>query len=165
MQEDERIHEFITFEEIQKIANTPIYSLRDQRIRAFAVLWFLSGIRIGAFVTLSIKAVNLEKLEVYQFRSLGVQTKFGKSAATDLLLISELLMVVKNWDQLIRSHLPDSSFWFSPLSPETGTFDNSISSIVANKSSGVYRTSRLKCGPGRIRLCWSFTSKPATGGY
>ncbi|HEY60841.1 MAG TPA: site-specific integrase [Anaerolineae bacterium] len=139
LQEEEKIHEFVTYEEIQKITNAPIYSLRDQRIRAAAVLWFLSGIRIGAFVTLPIRAVNLENYEIYQFPSLGVHTKFGKSATTDLLLIPELLVVVKNWDRLIRSHLPDSSYWFSPLSPKKGTFDSSISTIGANRSSRAYK--------------------------
>ena len=91
MQEEEKIHEFVTFEEIIEISKAPVYSLRDKRIKAASVLWFLSGIRIGAFVTLPIKAVNLENLEIYQFPSLGVQTKFGKSATTDLLLIPELI--------------------------------------------------------------------------
>lgn len=139
MHEEEKDHEFVTFEEILQIAKAPVYSLRDKRIKAAAVMWFLSGIRIGAFVTLPIKAVNLEKLEIYQFPSLGVQTKFGKSATTDLLLIPELIEVVREWDQLVRSQLPDTAYWFASLSPETGTFDKSITKVGKNRGSRAYK--------------------------
>lgn len=139
MKEEEKEHEFVTYEEIIQIVNTPVFSLRDKRIRASAVLWFLSGVRIGAFVSLPIKAVNLEKLEIYQFPSLGVQTKFGKSATTDLLPIPELLEIVREWDSLIREHLPETSAWFAPLSPETGSFDRSITTIGANRSQRAYK--------------------------
>ncbi len=139
MQEEEKIHEFVTFEEITEISKAPIYSLRDKRIKAASVLWFLSGIRVGAFVTLPIKAVNLENLEIYQFPSLGVQTKFGKSATTDLLLIPELIQVVKDWDQLVRSKLPDTAYWFASLSPETGNFDKAIFEVGNNRSSRAYK--------------------------
>ncbi|PKN96987.1 MAG: hypothetical protein CVU42_17645 [Chloroflexi bacterium HGW-Chloroflexi-4] len=137
--EEEREHEFVSYDEIIQIARTPIKSLRDQRIQAAAVLWFLSGIRIGAFVTLPIKAVNLDLLEIYQFPSLGVKTKLGKSATTDLLLIPELIELVKRWDQLVRSKLPDTSYWFAPLSPETGTFDRSIKAVGENRTSRAYK--------------------------
>ncbi len=139
MPEVEREHEFVSFDENVQIANAPVNSLRDRRIRAAAILWFLSGIRIGAFVTLPIKAVNLNNLEIYQFPSLGVKTKFGKSATTDLLLIPELIEVVKDWDHLVRSKLPDSAYWFSPLSSETGSFDRSITSVGENRSSRAYK--------------------------
>ena len=139
MQEEEKDHEFVSFEEILLIARATVYSLRDKRIKAAAVLWFISGIRIGAFVTLPIKAVNLEKLEIYQFPSLGVHTKFGKSATTDLLNIPELITIIKEWDQLVRSQLPDTAYWFASLSPETGTFDKSISIVGENRGSRAYK--------------------------
>ena len=137
--EEEKDHEFVSFEEILLIARAPVYSLRDKRIKAAAVLWFFSGIRIGAFVTLPIKAVNLENLEIYQFPSLGVHTKFGKSATTDLLNIPELIAIIKEWDQLVRSQLPDTAYWFASLSPETGTFDKSISIVGENRGSRAYK--------------------------
>ena len=137
--EEEKEHEFVSYDEIIQIARAPVKSLRDQRIQAAAVLWFLSGIRIGAFVTLPIKAVNLDLLEIYQYPSLGVKTKFGKSATTDLLIIPDLIEIVKKWDQLVRSKLPDTSYWFAPLSPETGTFDWSIKAIGENRTSRAYK--------------------------
>ncbi len=139
MQEEEKIHEFVTFEEILAISKAPIYSLRDTRIKSSAVLWFLSGIRIGAFVTLPIKAVNLEKLEIYQFPSLGVKTKFGKSATTDLLNIPKLLEVVKDWDSLVRSELPDTALWFACLSPKTGSFDKTIIKAGDHRRTRAYK--------------------------
>lgn len=150
MQEEEKDHEFVSYEEILQIARGPVYSLRDKRIRAAAVLWFLSGIRIGAFVTLPIKAVNLENLEIYQYPSLGVHTKFGKSAITDLLVIPELIVVIKEWDQLVRNQLPGTAYWFAPLSPETGTFDKSISIVGNNRVSRAYKD--LKDWMDRIGL-------------
>jgi len=137
--EKEKEHEYVSYDEILQIAHAPVESLRDQRIQAAAILWFLSGIRIGAFVTLPIKAVNLDDLEIYQFPSLGVQTKFKKSGTTDLLNLSDLLEIPKRWDRLVRSQLPDSSFWFAPLSPDTGTFDRSITAIGANRSQRAYK--------------------------
>ncbi len=126
MVNDEKEHEFVTLDEIRTIAETPVNSLRDRRIRAAAVFWFLSGIRIGAFVTLPIRAVNIAKREVYQFPSYGVHTKFGKKGTTHLLNIPDLLPVVQDWDNEIREYLGDGTFWFAPLSPDTGTFNPNI---------------------------------------
>jgi len=139
LQEEEKEHEFVSFEEILQIANAPTFSLRDERIKAGAVLWFISGIRIGAFVTLPIQAVNIKELEIYQFPSLGVKTKFGKSGTTDLLAIPELIEVVWNWDKLVRKNLPETSFWFAPLSRETGSFDRSITQVGNNRGSRAYK--------------------------
>jgi site-specific recombinase XerC len=119
-------HEAVTLDEILAMAVAPVYSLRDRRIRAAAVFWFLSGIRIGAFVTLPICAVNLNDWSIKQWPSLGVRTKFTKRATTYLLDIPELMGVVREWDRQVRSNLPETSFWFAPLSPETETFDASI---------------------------------------
>lgn len=115
--------EYVTIEEIQKIALAPVENVVERRIRAAAVFMYLSGIRIGAFVTLPIKAVDLENRFVYQYPNLGVHTKNNKSAKTVLYPIPELLEVVKAWDQEIRQVLPENGFWFAPLSPDTGEID------------------------------------------
>jgi hypothetical protein len=62
MAEDKQDHEFVTLSEIRQIANAPVETLRERRIRAAAVFWWLSGVRIGAFVTLPILAIDLERL-------------------------------------------------------------------------------------------------------
>ncbi len=117
--------EYVTLEEIKAIAQAPAENLVERRIRAAAVFWYLSGIRIGAFVSLPLRAVDIENRYVYQYTSLGVRTKNSKSAKTILYPIPELLPVVKDWDDEVRSHLPDNGFWFAPLSPDTGEIDTS----------------------------------------
>jgi integrase len=119
-------HEAVTLDEIRAIAKAPVFTIRDKRIRAAAVLWFLSGIRVGAFVTLPIMAVDLDNLKIKQWPRLGVRTKFKKHATTDILNIPELLDVVREWDKEVRAALPDKGLWFAPYSPETGKIDNKI---------------------------------------
>ncbi|MCX6055708.1 MAG: hypothetical protein NTZ74_12510 [Chloroflexi bacterium] len=92
----------------------------ERRIRAPAVFWYLSGIRIGAFVTLPIKAIDLENRFVYQYTSMGVHTKNGKSAKTILFPIPELIKVCLDWDQELKKAISGEGFWFAPLYPETG---------------------------------------------
>lgn len=136
--EHNKEHEYVTIEEIRAMAKAPVYSMRDKRIRAAAVFWFLSGIRIGAFVTLPIKAIDLNDLSVKQWPEYGVMTKNSKHATTYLLNMPDLLEVVKEWDRLIRTELSEDSYWFAPLSPETGMLDSSIQEI------GHYRESRAR---------------------
>lgn len=116
-------HEAVTIEEITAIANAPVFTMRDKRIRAAAVFWFLSGIRVGAFVSLPIKAVDIDDLTIKQWPKLGVKTKFQKHATTFILDIPELLKVVKEWDKFIKSKLSKDHYWFAHLSPDTGELD------------------------------------------
>jgi integrase len=133
METSSREHEAVRIEEVRAMAVAPVASLRDRRIRAAAVFWFLSGIRVGAFVTLPINRIDLENHKIYQGPKWGSQTKNGKSAITYLLDIPDLMIVVREWDDLVRSHLPDKSLWFAPLSPETGNFDESIFEAGAHR--------------------------------
>lgn len=114
---DDRV---VTIDEIRRIAQAPVGSLVEERIRASAVFWYLSGIRIGAFVTLPIAAVDLESTTVKQFPDMGVRTKNKKHALTHLLQIPELLRVVSAWDKVVREVLPGEAYWFAPISPVTG---------------------------------------------
>lgn len=122
-------HEHVTLDEIKAMAFARVYSMRDQRIKASAAFWYLSGIRISAFVSLPIHAVDLNNMSVKQWPKLGVRTKNGKHATTYLLNIPEVLEVVREWDSLIRDQLPGTSFWFAPFSPDTGTFDTTIQEV------------------------------------
>ena len=115
--------ETVTLNEIQAIAMAPADNLVEKRIKAAACFWYLSGIRIGAFVSLPIKAVNIERREVYQFPNLGVRTKNSKHGTTFFLDIQELLAVVGDWDNYVRSILPGDGFWFAPFSPDTFEID------------------------------------------
>jgi integrase len=118
-----RNSEAVSLEEIRAIAKAPAMNTGERRTRAMAVMLFLSGMRIGAFVSLPQDCVDLNELVIYQYPSLGVRTKNSKSAKTTLLNIPELLEVVKAWDNEIRSTLPEKGLWFAPLSPDTGEID------------------------------------------
>jgi integrase len=126
--------EAVTLEEIQAIAACPARTLFERRARAAAVFLYLSGMRIGAFVSLPIQAVDIPNRKVIQYPTLGVRTKNRKHGITYLLDIPELLKVVQDWDNEIRSTLPPNGFWFAPLSPETGKIDPSIVSIGEHRS-------------------------------
>jgi hypothetical protein len=76
-----------------------------------------------------IKAVDLENKKIYQDPRLGVRTKNHKYGVTSLLPIPELIKVVKEWDQEIRSILPPDGFWFAPLTPETCDIDSTCLQI------------------------------------
>lgn len=119
-------HQAVTYEEIFAIASAPVQTLGEVRIRASAVFWWLSGIRIGAFISLPTVAVDLDNLSIKQHPKLGVRTKKKKHATTYLLDIPELLQVVRDWDNQVRSK--GSKYWFAHLSYETGEIDPSITS-------------------------------------
>ena len=119
MENEKKEHEAVTIEEIRAIAKAPVTTLGERRIRASAVFWFLSGIRIGAFVSLPLLAVDLDNLSVKQWPKLGVRTKFKKRATTFLLNIPDLLQVVKEWDKEVREICGDEGLWFAQVSPDT----------------------------------------------
>lgn len=123
MVEEPSEHEAVTLEYVRSLANAPVRTLREERVQAASVFWFLSGIRVGAFVTLPVKAVDIEALEVKQWPSLGVKTKFSKHATTFLLNIPDLLEVVSKWDRLLRLKLEPESNWFAPITPDTQEID------------------------------------------
>ena len=128
--------EAVTIEEIATIAASPARSLLERRARPAAVFLFLSGMRIGAFVSLPIQAVDIPNRKVIQYPSLGVRTKNRKFGITYLLDIPELLRVVQEWDDEVRAILPPNGFWFAPLSPETGKIDANIVSVSFTRKSG-----------------------------
>jgi site-specific recombinase XerD len=118
--------EYVTLEEVLAIASCPAHSIKARRARAALVFLYLSGMRIGAFVSLPIQAVDIPNRSVCQFPSMGVRTKNSKVAKTFLLDIPELLKVVQEWDDEVRAILPDTGFWFAPLSSVTGLIDAGI---------------------------------------
>ena len=110
-------HIFVTVEEAIHLATlpTPPDDLALWRDRAGAAMLFLSGMRVNAFVSLPLEAVNLTECSLRQWPSLGVKTKNGKSATTFLLPIPELLQVVEEWDHFVRTHLPPAAPWYAPI--------------------------------------------------
>jgi integrase len=129
-------HEVVTIQEVRAMAQSPVQSGRERRTRASAVFLFLSGMRVGAFVSMPLAAVDLDQRRVKQWPSLGVRTKFKKHATTYLLDIPDLLQVVRSWDTEIRGVLPPRGTWFAQLLP-SGNIDPQV------REPGVHRRCRL----------------------
>lgn len=138
METQPKEREAVTFEEAIALAQASTDTLRDERIQAASAFWFLSGIRVGAFVTLPIKAVDIEYRQVKKWPSLGVKTKFRKHSTSFLLEIPELLAVVKAWDDKVKKNLTPDHFWFANFSPITRDFDPKL------KEAGKYRADRAR---------------------
>lgn len=142
--------EIVTIEEITAIAQAKTESLVEERTRATAVFLFLSGIRVRAFVTLPLNAVDVETRTVRQWLSLGVETKNGKQATTYLLDIPELLDVVREWDKFLRSNLPETGLWYSILKPVSGKLE--YSGVAPGRNRGVLLRRNLREWLNKIGL-------------
>jgi integrase len=109
-------------EDVRKIAALTPSCLREKRDQAALVFLFLSGMRIGAFVTLPLECVDMKSRRVMQLPEKGVQTENDKAAVTFLLPISDLLKVVENWDAFMREKAGENvpAFNWFPAIDHTG---------------------------------------------
>jgi len=109
---------YFTLDEMRQIAalNVPESDLALQRDQAAACLLFLSGMRVGALVSLPISCVKLDERTICQFPSEGVHTKNGKHATTYLLNLPDLLAVVACWHDYVRAQLPPTAMWYAHIS-------------------------------------------------
>ena len=111
-----RVHAFYKLEDVIKIAQTPVDTLRLERDRAAACFLFLSGMRADAFVSMPIENVDLVTCRVTQLPTQGgMRTKNHKAAVTSLMAIPELLSVVNAWDTKVRNALPASAHWYAEI--------------------------------------------------
>jgi integrase len=102
-------------EDVRKITALKPSSLRERRdIAAFAFL-LLSGMRIGAFVTLPLDCVDVARRRVMQLPERGVQTKNSKAAVTFLLPLPDLLEIVSAWDAHMRTLADGAYNWYPSL--------------------------------------------------
>ena len=136
---------FVSLDEIRKIISYPaddndLALIRDQ---AAAAMLFLSGMRAKAFVTLPTAAIDLDKLAIRQWPELGVQTKNSKKANTFLLNLPELLEPVKRWDKMVRSALPDTASWYTPIAHYWGEQRFSITPPGKNRSTALAKRLKL----------------------
>ena len=115
-QDSAKTADYYTLEDMQKIAEFSPENLAERRIQAGACFLYLSGMRIGAFLSMPIECVNLDRLQVMQFPEMGVYTKFKKRAVTSLYNIPFLLVVVREWDSFVRSKCPLNTTWYERLS-------------------------------------------------
>ncbi len=118
---------------MQKIAALAPGSLREQRDIAALCFIFLSGIRIGAFVTLPLECVDISRRRVGQLPEMGVRTKNSKAAITFLLPIPDILQVVANWDKFMHSQ-PGTSYNWYPLINHDG--DRVLPGLLTGRYTG-----------------------------
>lgn len=110
-----KLRKAYTLENVRAMLRVAQDGLMVERAKAAVAFLFLSGARIGAFVTLPIKAIDLDKRRVQQWTELEVRTKFGKSATTFLLDIPDLLDVVRAWDGVVRPALGPDDCWYANI--------------------------------------------------
>ena len=125
---------FVTLDEALRLTAVPVDSddLAARRDQAAAAMLFVSGMRVAAFGSLPIGAVDLASRTIKQWPALGVKTKNGKSATTYLLNIPELNAVVEAWDAFVRSRLPETAMWYAPSITHWG--DQALSAEPAGKN-------------------------------
>ncbi len=134
-----------TVEDVRTLLAVKGAQMRLARIQAAAALLFLSGMRVGALVTLPICAVDVEAREIRQWTKLGVHTKFNKTATTFLLDIPDLLETVRGWDDLVRARLGQNAMWYPNLSVTPGEKDVAAADQVRTRARSVRRELEWLC--------------------
>lgn len=96
---------YYRLDEIEKIADLKPESLKERRAIAAISFLFLSGMRVGAFVTLPVSCVDIERARIEQLPEKGVHTKNTKAAITFLVfsMSEKLTRVVCEWDAYVRA--------------------------------------------------------------
>ena len=146
MPERAPVHVYVSLEEILQLAALPVPSdnlplLRDQ---ASALLLFVSGARDGAFTSLPLAAVDLGRRQIHQLPfEFGVRTKGGKAATTTLLDIPEVMPIIEKWDRLVRSVLPPTAMWYTPIISHWGEYTLSAAAPGAARNSNIAKRMRL----------------------
>lgn len=144
MQSEVKEHEFYTLADMKKIASLELDTLSLKRAQACMCFMYLTGIRVGALLSLPVSCVDLEKRKIYQLPSKGVHTKNEKAAVTSMLVIPELMNVVKEWDQMVREQAPNGSLWYAYLDT-TGSFATNIQESTENRDKNLSRYMRMVC--------------------
>lgn len=116
-------HEFVKLDEVLRMKNIEVRDedLVTRRDQAAVAMLFASGMRASAFASLPVQAVDLENNCVYQWPGeFGVRTKNSKKATTFLLPIPELIEVIVEWDQFVRSRVTPTAVWYTPITSRWG---------------------------------------------
>ncbi|MEA3309128.1 MAG: hypothetical protein U9Q70_06420 [Chloroflexota bacterium] len=136
-----------TLEEVEKIIALPNrrITFTDFRDQAGVAMLFASAMRIDAFVSMPIQAVDLttNPPEISQWPTLGVRTKFSKAQTTFLTPIPSLIAIIKAWDSLVRAQLPKTALWYAPLTSD-GT------ALRGDEEASHSLTQRMRAGLRRL---------------
>jgi integrase len=120
-------------EDVHKIAALDPSCLRERRDIAALVFLYISGMRVGAFVTLPLECVDIPGRRVRQLPEKGVQTKNNKAAITFLLPNPDLLEIVTAWDSYMHTQAGGEYNWFPALSHDG---DKAIPGLLKGKYTG-----------------------------
>lgn len=115
-----------TLDDMKKITEFQPKTLAQKRTKAAACFLFLSGMRIGAFLSIPIKNIDLENNVIKQYPETGVCTKFRKKSDTylfDVPEIPELIEVVKEWDFFVRQNSPENCGWYARIGDDGKTLN------------------------------------------
>jgi len=116
------VPELYSVDDVRRILDLQTDTLTQRRDLAAVAFLFLSGMRVGAFVSLPIEAVDLDRWMVKQWPALGVRTKGSTAANTWILPIVDLRVTIQHWDKLVRRSLPASAPWYALVDQGGHTF-------------------------------------------
>lgn len=141
--------ELYTLENVRDLVAVNARRLVERRDRAAVAFLFLSGMRVGAFVSLPVRSVTFDyQVEVNaapmvlirQWPDFGVRTKNSKAANTFLLPHSELAdlrAIVWEWHQEVAEGLGQYGMWYALIAPDGETF-------LDDQAPGIHRSSGLR---------------------
>ena len=112
--------DFYTVERVRAITSLEPQSLTEERDIAAVAMLFLSGMRVGAFVTLPLAAVHFDRVPVMvrQWPKLGIRTKFDKAANTYLLAdpeLEDIHQIAHRWHEKALAAVGKSGMWYTIL--------------------------------------------------
>jgi integrase len=117
--------ELYTLDEIRAITSLAPRSLAEERIIAAVAFLFLSGMRVSAFASLPLRAIDwaYDPVRVRQDPQWGVRTKYKKGAFTYLLATPELenlRLIAKAWHRKVLEAVGDLGMYYAILVPRGG---------------------------------------------
>jgi integrase len=146
--------EYWSIEAVRKVTALEPRTMRERRDIAAVAFLFLSGMRIGAFVTLPLSCVDIARRRIMQLPEEGVQTKNDKAAVTFLLPIPDLLSIVKDWHDHLCNHPGSETMAFYPaLYKNEGYSKIPKNKILTGLIKGNYNGRMYAFQKGLVELC------------
>jgi len=132
--------------QVRAILTVSPTSLTEERDIAAVAFMFLSGMRVGAFTTLPVRAIDWNCLPVLvrQWPDLGVRTKNSMAANTYLLPQAELAdleAVARNWHDKVSQTVGPHGIWYAHIAPNGQEF---LEAQLPGKNRGANFGKRLR---------------------
>jgi integrase len=137
-----------TLDDVRALVAVEPRALIEERIQAAVAFLFLSGMRVGAFATLPLRAIHWDQdpVQLNQYPALGVQTKGGKAANTYLLPqpeLEDLRQIAYRWYQKVVVGTGGNGLYYAIFTPNQ-TFDP-VQVAGDHRSNNVRRHLRTLC--------------------